>query len=91
MVLDLKLLDALERKLIKSINGLRAATEKRFNRYLKQAEKARDPKLRKRYFNTALNLVKRSEQLIDRMETEMAALKHPWRATTAFKTRAKKK
>jgi hypothetical protein len=30
MVLDLKLLDALERKLIKSINGLRAATEKRF-------------------------------------------------------------
>ena len=61
------------------------------HRYLKQAEKASDPKLRKRYFNTALNLVKRSEQLIDRMETEMAALKHPWRATTASKTRAKKK
>lgn len=87
MGLDKKTIRLVEKKASEMIRKLRAASEKEFDKLLKQSEKATDADRRKIYFNKALGIARRTEQMVSEIETQMAAIKSPWHAAAAKKKR----
>ncbi len=89
MGLDKKTIQLVEKRATESIQKLRAVAEKEFAKLLKQAEKATDPVRRRTYFDRAVNIARRTEQVVSEMETQVAAIKNPWHATAGRRKKRK--
>jgi type I site-specific restriction endonuclease len=90
-LLDRKTVEMIEAQMTESINGLRTATQKRFDKLMKRSKDADTKMKRAKYFNQAIAILKQSEHVIEELETKMAAIKNPWHAKAPAKKSKRKR
>jgi uncharacterized protein YceH (UPF0502 family) len=91
LTLDQKTIALAEKKVTEAVHLLRKEAQKRFDKYMKLADKTDNAKKKARHFTHAIRVMKMSQQLIEELETKMASIKNPWRADEEVKKSKKSK